>query len=97
MTNNNAMDPKKPDFLNAYPIAQILNNGVRKLAATALEAEIEIFINQNNELTDDNDRRRILRNGCLPGREIQTGIGQVWYFLHSFNGEINLRKANINH
>ncbi|MCP4746256.1 MAG: IS256 family transposase, partial [Desulfobacteraceae bacterium] len=43
----------------------------------ALEAEIEIFISQYRDLTDEMGRQRIVRNGHLPEREIQTGIGAV--------------------
>ena len=43
----------------------------------ALEAEIDLFINQYKELTDDLGRQRIVRNGHLPERNVQTGIGAV--------------------
>ncbi|MCP4745188.1 MAG: hypothetical protein GY874_03455 [Desulfobacteraceae bacterium] len=49
------------------------------MLAQALEAEIEIFISQYRDLTDEMGRQRIVRNGHLPEREIQTGIGaQIW-------------------
>ncbi|MDY6974199.1 MAG: transposase, partial [Thermodesulfobacteriota bacterium] len=45
--------------------------------AEALEAEIEGFLSQYKNLRDRQDRRRVVRNGYFPEREIQTGIGPV--------------------
>jgi transposase-like protein len=45
--------------------------------ATALEAEIETFLEQYRHLKDEHGRQRIIRNGFHQEREIQTGIGQV--------------------
>ena len=45
--------------------------------AEALETEIEIFLSEYGELRDDLARKRVIRNGHLPEREIQTGIGPV--------------------
>jgi len=45
--------------------------------AEALETEIEIFLSEYGELRDDLGRKRVIRNGHLPEREIQTGIGPV--------------------
>ncbi|MCP4744705.1 MAG: hypothetical protein GY874_00985, partial [Desulfobacteraceae bacterium] len=59
------------------PITGILRQGARKLLAQALESEIKIFISQYRDLTDEMGRQRIVRNGHLPEREIQTGIGAV--------------------
>ena len=42
-----------------------------------MEAEIESFLAQYKDLKDEQGRRRITRNGYLPEREIQTGIGGV--------------------
>jgi len=47
------------------------------LLTEALEAEIEGFLSQYRDLRDNQDRQRVVRNGYLPEREIQTGIGPV--------------------
>ena len=47
------------------------------MLAQALEAEIELFINQYADLRDELGRQRIVRNGYLPQREIQSGVGAV--------------------
>jgi transposase-like protein len=43
----------------------------------AIEAEVEGFIAACAELVDEYGRRRIVRNGHAPERELQTGIGPV--------------------
>ena len=77
MTQNNVIDLKKPESFVDDPITEILRNGARKLLVQALEVEIENFLSQYSNLYDNHGRQRITRNGYLPEREIQTGIGQV--------------------
>lgn len=77
MNKNNVVELKKEDTFVDDPITELLRQGARKLLAQALEAEIDIFINQYKELTDELGRQRIVRNGHLPERDVQTGIGPV--------------------
>ena len=77
MPKDNVIELKKPETFVDDPITDILRHGARKLLAEALEAEIELFLSQYAELTDNQGRKRITRNGYLPEREIQTGIGPL--------------------
>jgi transposase-like protein len=77
MPKNNVVDFKKPEPFVDDPITEVLKSGARKLLAEALEAEIESFLCQYKDLRDDQGRKRVVRNGHLPERDIQTGIGQV--------------------
>jgi transposase-like protein len=77
MTQDNVIDFKKPEPFIDDPITDILRSGARQLLAQALEVEISSFLFQYADLSDDQGRKRITRNGYLPEREIQTGIGQV--------------------
>ena len=77
MTKDNVIDFKKPEPFIDDPITDILRQGARKLLTTALEAEIEAFVSMYNDLKDPVGCQRVVRNGYLPEREIQTGIGQV--------------------
>ena len=43
----------------------------------AVEAEVAEAIAQFAELKDEQGRQRVVRNGYLPERTIQTGIGEV--------------------
>ena len=77
MSKDNLIKLKKPDVFVDDPLTDILRQGARKLLTQALEAEIEIFVHQYKELVDELGRQRVVRNGYLPKREIQTGIGPV--------------------
>jgi len=77
MSNDNLIDLKKPETFINDPITDILRSGARRLLAQALEVEIELFVNQYKDLCDQYSRQRIVRNGYLPERDIQTGIGPV--------------------
>ena len=77
MTKDNVIDFKKPEPFVDDPITDVLRTGARKLLTEALEAEIEGFLSQYRDLRDRQDRQRVVRNGYLPEREIQTGIGPV--------------------
>ena len=77
MRHDNVLELKKPDTFVDDPITQIIRQGAKRLLAQALEAEIDMILCQYKELTDALGRQRIVRNGYLPERPIQTGIGPV--------------------
>ena len=77
MSTDNLIDFKNPETFVADPITDLLRQGARQLLASALEAEIQCFLQQYEKITDNKGRQRIVRNGYLPERELQTGIGQV--------------------
>jgi putative transposase len=77
MPKDNVVDFKKPETFVDDPITEVLRTGAKKLLAEALEAEIDSFLCQYRDLRDDQGRKRVVRNGHLPERSIQTGIGPV--------------------
>ena len=77
MNKDNVIELKKPETFVDDPITEVLRTGAKKLLAEALEVEIEDYIFQYKELRTDQNRKRVVRNGYLPEREIQTGIGPV--------------------
>jgi transposase-like protein len=77
MRDDNVFEIKKPEPFVDDQITQIIRQGARKLLAQALETEIELFINEYAELKDASGKRRIVKNGYRPEREIQSGIGPV--------------------
>ena len=58
-------------------VAEILRSGAQALLAQALEAEIAAHLATYEPLKDSRGRQRVVRNGYLPQRELQTGIGSV--------------------
>ena len=59
------------------PLTQVLRSGARRLLAAAVEAEVEAFVAAHADLADEKGRRRVVRHGYQPEREVQTGIGAV--------------------
>ena len=68
---------RQPGSFSDDPLTDILRAGARQLLAQAIEAEVEGHISAHADLTDAQGRRRIVRHGHSPEREIQTGIGAV--------------------
>ena len=77
MSKDNVIAIKKPDTFVDDPISEILRQGARSLISQALEIELELYINQYKDLRDQMGLQRVVRNGYLPERQIQTGVGPV--------------------
>jgi putative transposase len=76
MTDTNVLQFSQPGTF-ADPLTEVLRTGARALLAQAVEAEVASLLERYaNEVTDDG-RRRLVRHGHLPEREIVTGIGPV--------------------
>jgi hypothetical protein len=58
-------------------LTEILRSGARRLLAEAVEAEVAAWIDNHAHLKDQAGRQQVVRNGHLPERTIQTGIGPV--------------------
>ncbi|MGH3554126.1 MAG: IS256 family transposase [Rhodanobacteraceae bacterium] len=59
------------------PLHELLRQGARDLIAKAVEAELTGFLDQYRNDHLDDGRRAVVRNGYLPERTLQTGIGDV--------------------
>src|SRR5208282_2890495 len=58
-------------------LEQIVREGACKLLQRALENEVEELLERFNNLKDEKQKCVVVRNGYLPEREIQTGIGPL--------------------
>ncbi|MCA1603457.1 MAG: IS256 family transposase [Acidobacteria bacterium] len=58
-------------------LTELLKDGAQKLIKEAVEAEFEGFLGSYQELRLNDSRRQVVRNGYLPEREVQTGVGSV--------------------
>src|SRR5213595_3726224 len=58
-------------------LTEILRSGARALLTQAVEAEVGDFLHRHADLKTEVGRRRLVRHGHLPEREIMTGIGPV--------------------
>ena len=76
MTKNNVVELKNPAS-DADPLHDLLREGARTLLQRAIDAECELLLEQYTDYKTDNGRAAVVRNGYLPEREIQTGIGPI--------------------
>jgi len=77
MNKNKVITFKKPGEISEDPLTELLRNGARRLIADAVEAELQDFLSQYATFKNKQGLRQVVRNGYLPEREIQTGIGPV--------------------
>jgi transposase-like protein len=66
---------KKPEQNDA--LQEVLREGARRMLAAAIEAEVASFIERYGNLKTDEGQKAIVRNGYLPERSIQTGLGDI--------------------
>lgn len=62
---------------SADPLSELLHQGARQLIQPAVEAELATFLTRFEQRKLSAGRTVIVRNGCQPERQIQTGIGAV--------------------
>jgi putative transposase len=68
---------RDPAGFSPDPLTDLLRKGARDLIAQAVEAELAAFMDAHGHLRDEDGRRRIVRHGYLPERQVQTGVGSV--------------------
>ncbi len=73
MTDNNIVQLKSP---SEDALGELLKQGARDLLTQAISAEVAEMLDRYAHLTV-NDRQAIVRNGYLPERTIQTGLGDI--------------------
>ena len=75
MKNSNIIALNKQEDIDL--LQSILKDGAQRMLAVAIESEVEGFIDKNRSLKTANDKAAIVRNGYLPERTIQTGLGDI--------------------
>lgn len=75
------LDPEVVSFRAQFdersPLDQLVREGARRMLQSAIDAEVDAFIASHADRTDEQGRRRVVRNGSLPEREILTGAGSI--------------------
>ncbi|GGW35629.1 IS256 family transposase [Vreelandella hamiltonii] len=77
MTDSTLRALSQPEPQVADPLHELLRQGARDLIAKAFEAELATFLAQYADHRLDDGRQAVVRNGYLPERTVQTGIGDV--------------------
>jgi len=79
VSNDNVLELRNPGVSSAVrdALTEVLRDGARTLLAQAVEAEVAEYVARYQGERDEVGRARMVRNGYLPERTIQTGLGQV--------------------
>jgi len=77
MTDSTLHTVSQPEPGVTDPLHELLRQGARDLIAKAVEAELTTFLEQYTDKTLADGRQAVVRNGHLPARNVQTGIGDV--------------------
>jgi putative transposase len=76
VTDNSVFKLTQPGTFSD-PLTEVLRSGARALLTQAVEAEVAAFLDSHADERTEDGRRRLVRHGHLPEREILTGIGPV--------------------
>jgi len=58
-------------------LTDLLRDGARRMLAQAVEAEVAAYVEAHAHLKDHAGRHQVVRDGHLPERAIQTGLGEI--------------------
>ena len=76
MTKNNVLEFAGRDAISD-PLTALLRLGAQQLINQAVEAELEELLSQHSDRRTDDGNAVVVRNGHLPERQLQTGLGPV--------------------
>jgi transposase-like protein len=77
MQQDTVMPFPHPQLTGEDPLTAVLRQGAQRLLAQAIEVEVAMLVARYADRRDTQGRQALVRNGYLPEREVQTGIGAV--------------------
>ena len=75
--SNFVSSQEKMPISSLSPLEEVLREGARVLLQQAIENEVIEHVNLFQQHKDTTNRRLVTRNGYLPERNIQTGLGDI--------------------
>lgn len=75
MSDDKVIALNTPENMDA--LQEVLKQGARKLLEQAIEAELAELLEKHTNLVTTDGKRAVVRNGYLPERTIQTGLGDI--------------------
>lgn len=76
MTKDSVVSIEEPTT-SKDALTELLREGAQKLVAEAVQAELQELLEEYQSQRDGQGRQRLVGNGYLPERKIQTGIGGI--------------------
>lgn len=77
MSKSNLHALSQPEVAGNDPLHELIRQGARDLIAQAVETELEGLLKRYADIKTPDGRRAVVRNGHLPKRTVQTGVGDV--------------------
>ena len=77
MTETTPVHQLHPATIAEDALTKLIREGAREVLAAALQAEVDEHTDRFRTVVDADGNRRVVRNGYLPEREIQTGAGKL--------------------
>ena len=77
MTESTPVHQLHPATITEDALTLLIREGARAVLAEAITAEVDEHIERFRSVVDEKGNRRVVRNGHLPEREIQTGVGML--------------------
>ncbi|BCT67384.1 IS256 family transposase ISCysp27 [Nitrosospira sp. NRS527] len=79
MSKDNVLALKNPGIASKVSdvLMQVLRDGAQQMLVRAIEVEVTEFLERYRFDMDEAGQARMVRNGYLPERTIQTGLGEV--------------------
>jgi transposase-like protein len=74
--NEVELETQGPEGVSAV-LEQVLRQGVQRLLQSAIEQEVAAYIEAHQAVRDAQNHRLVVRNGRLPGRALQSGLGPL--------------------
>lgn len=76
MNKDNVVELNSPEKI-LDPLTDLLRRGAQKLIQQAVDTELQTLLAQHTQRRTVDGNAGVVRNGYLPSRELQTGIGPV--------------------
>jgi len=76
MNKDNVVELNSPEA-TLDPLTQMLRAGAQQLIQQAVDTELQELLAQHTQRRTEDGKAGVVRNGYLPSRELQTGIGPV--------------------
>ena len=76
MSKHNAIDPRGVEE-PFDPLSELLMQGAKQLVHQAMDAELHELLRQFEHCRTQGGNAAVVRNGYLPERTLQTGVGAV--------------------
>lgn len=77
MENDTLKLVTRPENLGQDPLTELLQAGARELISKAVESELRSLLERYQGVVVKSGQQAVVRNGYLPTRTIQTGIGPI--------------------